>query len=338
VDAIIRSMTEKFAGHDIETGFLQRLRSWRDVLPPLILFQSLRVCGSPIFLTLSLVSVIAISAIFGRGSVYSEIPAPSFTSPIQFEIAWIFWRQSVELIGAILIGMVPAAAIMRAGAIYAAGRDAEPTLAGLKVVWSRAVAMLLVLVLPIACILGLSVPVALLAIMDRIPSVGDWITELLGLLVVPLAILIGMIGAGAIVAIPIGWASLSIEKRSDPFDALSRGYEYLYRRPVQLAVYFTTSILVATFLCWMAQWVAFVGSLLGSLAYSLGSGGEPLPLAIRVVLAHLPIAVWMTSFFAVLGGIYLLLRKDANEQEIEDIVLSAVDRNSAELPTLPTKQ
>jgi len=338
VDAIIRTMTEKFTGHDIEAGLLQRLRSWRDVLPPLILFQSLRVCGSPIYLSLSLISVIAISAIVAHGSISTEISKPSIANPIDLTIAPIGWTRLVELFAVVVVGMVPAAMTMRAGAIYAAGRDAEHSLVGLKVTSGRAVAMLLVLVLPLVCTLGLAVPVALLAMVDRIPTIGDWITEAVGLLIAPLVLLMGLVCAGAIIAIPLGWASLSIEKRVDPFDALSRGYEYLYRRPVQVALYLGTNIFIAMFLTWMAQWVAYASAVLGGTVYSLAAGGETLPLAIRVVLAHFPIAVWMTSFFAVLGGIYLLLRKDANDQEIEDIIVSVVDQRSAELPTLPVKE
>lgn len=327
-------MSEQFSGHGIEAGLLQRLRTWRDVLPPLILFQSLRVCGSPIYVAMSLVTVIAISAILSGGEVDSVVAYPKFANRLVFHSVRADGRDLVLILVAFVVGILPAAATMRSGAIYAAQRDAEPIMAGLRLVRSRAISMLLVLLLPMVCVLGLLAPVAALALADRVPGIGDAIAELLGALISPLVIVIGLIGAGSIVAIPLGWASLSIEKRNDPFDALSRGYEYLYRRPVQLAFYLVINVLTAQFLGWMANWVAYTADGLSSLVYRLGSGGESLPIAIRVVLAHLPLAVTMTAFFAVLGAVYLLLRKDANEQEIEEIVVSTIDQRTVDLPSL----
>ena len=52
-----------------------------------------------------------------------------------------------------------------------------------------------------------------------------------------LAIPCGVLVFGANFAVPLGWAAMAVEREPDPLDALSRGYEYLYRRPLQLVMY-----------------------------------------------------------------------------------------------------
>lgn len=330
-------MSEHFSGHNLEAGLLQRARSWRDVLPPLVMLQSLRVSGSPIYLTLSLATIIVLSGLNGArwdGEIHDPLrfvrSLPSLVPATLDNLGW--------MVVSALIAMIPIALTMRAGALYAAGRDSESLTANFKIVGRSAVTLLFVLLLPTACISGLLVPVAALAVLAHIPSIGLLLTEAFAVFVVPFAILIGLVAAGSVIAIPLAWASVTIEKRRDAFDALSRGYEYLYRRPIQTLLYLAISGGLAVLLGWIATAVAYAGAVIVGRLFALVSGDEPLPMVIRVVLSDLPLAVMMTTLWATLGAVYLLLRKDANQQEIEDIAVSEIDRRASALPTLQSKK
>jgi hypothetical protein len=146
--------------------------------------------------------------------------------------------------------------------------------------------------------------------------------------------MLGMIAAGSVIAVPIAWAAIGIEKKQDPFDALSRGYEYVYRRPVQCLVYIMTSLLLAEFISSIARAVFAASLFISFHVYSVASGGEELPLVIRIVLTHLPHGTWVAAVCALLGATYLLLRKSANQQEIEDVAVSPIDTRKSELPSL----
>jgi len=314
-------MSEKFKAHELETGLLQRVRSWREVFPPLGLLPALRVAGSPFFITLWLVTVLAIATF----PASDEVRLPGAGLPSIHPIAACFIP---------LVILFPATMTMRAGALYAASRDNDSFIAHARLISGRIVTLLLVLILPWVCVVGLSVPVFGLGLLDRIPGFGDASSEVAAVVALPIILLLGMIATGAIVAIPIGWASVAIEKRCDAFDALSRGFEYLYRRPVQFAVYGVTGALLSALVGVIAYAVAWAANVITMPVYAIASGGKSLPFVVTTSLAAIPFAAVACTWFATFGATYLMLRYDANDQEIEDVVVSAVDRKSKELPTL----
>lgn len=314
-------MSEQFTGHDLETGLLQRFRSWRDVLPPIGLLPALRVCGSPLYTTGWIMTIFVIALC---------VPTDVQPQTLRDLVVLHPWG----LAAAILVGLLPAAITMRAGALYAAGRGEASLVANSKWVIARLLTLFLVLVLPVVCVLGLSVPLVVLGLIDRVPMIGDHATEVLSILSLPLIILIGLVAGGSIVAIPVGWASVSIEKRQDAFDALSRGYEYLYRRPVQTAIFLFSCGLLSAFIGGIALCVASAGEWIAREVHALTSGGEALPALTQTLLFQFPFAAAACTFFSTFGAAYLLLRKEANEQEMEDIAVSPIDRRRNEMPTL----
>jgi len=314
-------MSEQFSGHDLESGLLQRVRSWQEVLPPIGLIPALRVTGSPLYVGVWLATTLIVNALLTINGVPISVQSLVSIGPP----GWLMIA---------LIIAYPASMTMRAGALFSAGRDEESFIDNLKWTGARLITLFLVLALPSVCVLGLSVPLAVLGLFDRLPSMGDFVSELLALVFVPLSILIGLVMAGSIVAIPIGWASVSIEKRQDAFDALSRGYEYLYRRPVQTSIYLAVCILLAALVGSIAFGVSATGFVIARQVHSLSSGGENLPFMMSQLLFQLPIAAALCTFFSTFGAAYLLLRRDANHQEIEDVVVSEVDRRRNEMPTL----
>jgi hypothetical protein len=337
-------MSQSFSGHDIETGLLQRVRTWRDLFPPLVLIRALRACGSPIYVGLSLITVVAASAIFTRGNLDVTLATDKwllwFVWPSQVANAASEWwnrlssRTAVEATLAAAVMLVPLVIIARVGAIYAAGRESDRGIDPFRFVGGRCGSLFVAAILPVVCVCGLAVPLMLLAWVARVPTAGSWLSELLAIFIAPLVVLIGLIAAGAVPALPIAWAAIAIEKNQDPFDALSRGFEYVYRRPVHTLSYVILCWALAELMTAMARAVAIVATLISTEVYSLGSDGQPLPYVIRLVLAYLPFSVGVVSWAATLGATYLLLRRDANQQEIEDIAVSPLDHHKSELPSL----
>ena len=340
-------MNQIFTGHELEVGMLQRIRSWRDLIPGVILLHALRVCGAPSYVALMLVTTLVASAVFTLGDVsYSLnqlVILQLFDTPSRIANACVAWRSAFTygslLLPAAVVFMVaiPVSMVIRAGGLYAAGREPGSMVDGYRQTIRRVPSLMAATILPVACVTGLVVPLGLLALLDRIPSVGDYVSESLAILVVPLLILLGLIAAGAATAIPLAWAAISLEKKQDPFDALSRGYEYTYRRPVQCLVYFLLCFALSEFTSAMARTVCKVAGKISLYSYDKISSGEPLPGVIEVVLTQLPHTVWLTTFFASLGATYLLLRKHANQQEIEDVAVSPIDNRRSELPSLNPK-
>ena len=107
-------------------------------------------------------------------------------------------------------------------------------------------------------------------------------------------------------------------KRPDGIDSLSRGYEYLLRRPLHLIGY----VLVAGVLLSLAKvlldgvgWSSVV------VVSTVGTVFRPDTLFVQTSIACILLVVWswlVTLAFGLVGGIYLLLRYDANGQDVED--------------------
>lgn len=246
------------------------------------------------------------------------------------------WWGTLAVLVLALVWVVPVSLAARAGACYAAGRP-QAFLNHLGVVRGRVMTLLGVILLPLLMVGAIGV------VLGLIGKVAGWIADLpiglipvwmLVVLALPFAIVAGVILAGAWVAVPLGLAGAAIEKQEDSFDALSRGYEYLLRRPVHLVVYGGV--------CWLlVKLMLFAGGMLvGSASLvvdaSIGWGGRFPEFASLVagVLSRLPLGFGIAAAWGLIGGLYLLMRQAANDQEIEDIPVSPIDLRPTELPTL----
>ncbi len=336
-------MSESSAEPNLETSLLQRIRRWRDAFPILILIDALRVAGSPIWISLSWLAVV-VSSLVARGTVALDLqPTSVFANWISPRLAidtattWLTAAGIEEMLRFALAGWlwaIPAAMLARSGACYAIGRDQQRIGADARFVGCRAIALSTAGLLPAACILGISIPMVLLGLLSRIPAAGRAIAEVGGLFLVPIAIVAGLVAAGSIAAIPLAWTAIAVEKRCDAFDALSRGFEYVYRRPIHLALYLTVGWLLIAVVSILATIVARGASAVASSAFAVGSGGGELPLVIRIVLANLVPAIQLAAVWGLVGAGYLLLRRDACDQEIEDMAFEETDTERRSLPTL----
>ncbi|HBJ39099.1 MAG TPA: hypothetical protein DDZ51_31005 [Planctomycetaceae bacterium] len=328
------SNDQAFSGYDLETGVLQRMRRWRDAIPVLVLIDALRVAGSPLYVSVFWIAVSIISLMpltWWMEFPGETLPRLHIDGPADFR-GWPFFLA----VGWIAIGTLPAGLAARAGGCYAAGRSQSFTENGRVTIvrWLRLFAIVLT---PVGITTGLSVVMLAAGTFGRIGSIGHWVVEATAILALPTAILIGLIAAGAIVAVPLAIAAAVLEKQPDVLDSLSRGYEYLYRRPAYLFFCSVFAAILIVIVWQLATLVAGAAISIGGWGLRVGSGQASAPQGYRWLLVRLPIAVALTAAWGQIGAIYLLMRQAANDQEVEDIATSPIDTQSAEMPTLKSE-
>ncbi|MDM4016820.1 hypothetical protein [Roseiconus lacunae] len=337
---------EIHAGYEFETGMFDRMRSWVDVAPWTRLFRVLRLLASPVYIVMVVMAVwvsmllgnmlgVELSALYApMGLIRPEIVPRTVSAPLSMMSQTSFSLSS--LVGVIVclgIWTPVIQVVARAGASLTAARGLPPAGETLRLTWKRLLYSYAVPLLIIATIFfallglyALQLPVVLFP--HRI--VGVTVGWLVGLAAVPVGVLI----AGSMVAIPIGWAAMICEKDPDPIDSLSRGFEALFRRPLQLVGY----VVLAMLLVALTQWFSSAALAAANFAWMHVPGAmthaREFQISAIAATASVAVAWCLTLQFGLLGGIYLLLRRDTGGQEVEDFWQP--DRMpQAPLPDLP---
>jgi len=117
-------MSDQFSGYDLESGFLYRVRQWRDAMPVLALVPALRVAGSPTYVGWGWLVVLAggwLNAQFWNFS-FADLLAADETGNWALSKSLGAWQQWLAIVAIVLIAILPAMIVSRAGACYAAGR------------------------------------------------------------------------------------------------------------------------------------------------------------------------------------------------------------------------
>ncbi|TWU08218.1 hypothetical protein [Stieleria varia] len=345
-------------GYDFESGMLSRARQWHDLLPWLQLVRSLRVCASPPLLMMVALAMV-LQSLAARLSIAVRLPPPvlyggtgaersSNADPIP--VAWAkHWLESlqsesllmmfVQVIVTLLIWIPVVLILLRQGAVLMAGRDLESLESCLRLSWTRTWMAWVIAWVPTVCVIVLLamlvLPLAYLSSASA-PWLGTWsgvVQWPIGCVIALVGIACGVLAAGHMIASPLGWAAVVSEPDPDPLDSLSRGYEYLYRRPVHLFFY----AMVSWFLCGIAYLLA--SAVAGSATRLLQAVGEFAGVtsamgASNEILIFFPMVVLIALGWSIVGGVYLLLRRDAGSQDIEDIWFPPAKKRTP-LPRLP---
>jgi len=184
--------------------------------------------------------------------------------------------------------------------------------------------------------MALAVPLLLLGALLRLHSLAI-VVGLLWVIVLAWGFVLAVVLVGLLVGWPLMWACLGVE-RSDAFDGVSRSYAYVYQRPLHLACY----VLFAVLLVFLGEAVVDVFATatltLSERTLSLGAGNERLVDLLRsdsLPIAKQAIHGWkwvFTSFVSAYPlaclwpmavGIYLLLRRQVDATEMDEITLPA---------------
>jgi hypothetical protein len=198
---------------------------------------------------------------------------------------------------------------------------------------------------PVAGALAAAVPVAILGFLMQ-ANLG----VLLGGLLWPLALLAALIMAillfGVLFGWPLMWATISTEG-TDSFDALSRSYAYAFQRPLHYLFYaFIAACLgalgwlfvrnFAAGIIWLAHWSMAWGGKLPELN-GLGNAGVALVHFWDGCVNLVAVGFLFSYFWASSSAIYLLLRRDVDATETDEVYLDADASEPAfDLPKVTT--
>ena len=148
---------------------------------------------------------------------------------------------------------------------------------------------------------------------------------------------------GTLLGWPLMWGALSADREGDAFDAFSRSFSYVYGRPLHYLFYVIVAAILGAigfaavqvfidvayeFGFWAASWGAG-RERIDAIVSRLGSSDQPQPLAAGLTLlsfwrsvAYLFLTGYAFAYFWNAAGIiYLLLRHDVDEKEMDEIYL-----------------
>jgi cytochrome b subunit of formate dehydrogenase len=322
-------------GYDLEAGMLARAREWVDLFPALRLWRVLRVAGSPSLLMLT--AVVLLLWLAGQtlwGGFRDATPLPGditeawgwFGEPggallqlVGIQPTDSRWQRLAHIAWTVAILAPLAMLLARQGALLTAGRTMMTTRAAIGLACRRAPGAWLTAVVPLLC----ASPFMLAALLPGGLAIywPDYqpLQAVAGVWVALLALPAGLLVFGSLVAVPISWAALINEPDADPLDALSRGYEYLFRRPVQLVCYGLMSLLLIAILSILATVMAVTTGMIISVLFAWSDERVEMINVSLWLVSRLPHVVAVTLVASMAGGIYLLLRHDAGGQEVEDL-------------------
>ena len=344
-----------------ELGLFERIHEWNDVFPWFRLARTLRMAGSPPLVLLTFLWLglwwlgawwilgesgrnhdrwIADQSALGAAArpIETVVRLAYTTSPSSLHGVLarpVAWRFLLGTAWSLLLWAPLALLLTRQGGLLTAGRPMISLGSGLQQAFSRMPRAWLTALVPAACVAMIAV---LLFVFGKLCQWIEGIAAIdvvLAILLSMIAIASGLLAFGSHFAIPMSWAALANEQNPDPLDSLSRGYEYLLRRPLQLVAYLILSLIIVLVIWSLATGVASAGTSVSHVVLGNDAEGSSLTNRVATVLSWFPVAVAVTLAWGLVGGSYLLLRCDAGGQEVEDIWVPPL-KPEPPLPSVPT--
>ncbi len=204
---------------------------------------------------------------------------------------------------------------------------------------------------PLLGVLLIAIPIAILGLPIRFaPGLGSILAGLLWIFVLLASLAAAWLLVGLIFGWPLMWPSISAEREGDPFEAFSRSFSYVYGKPLHyllysiiaclygalvLAVVIGVATLVTEFGFWALAWggganVARIRDLAEMILAGQRPDTEAEPnralvfgssiIALFVGLVRAVVTAYTFSFFwCVASAIYLLLRQDVDEKQLDEV-------------------
>jgi hypothetical protein len=206
-------------------------------------------------------------------------------------------------------------------------------------------------------IAGLAIPLWILGLIMRI-NLGVAIAGLGWALAAVIGLMMALFGIGLLFGWPLMWSTIASEG-SDAFDAFSRAFSYTFQRPLHYLAYATLSVVLGVlgwilvslfcdaivgFAHWAVSWgagaermreVAAALSQPTEASSGLFWFGAKLIAFFDTVVRSLLVAFQYSFLWVAAVGIYLLLRQDTDQTEIDDIYLEDESATPYGLPALP---
>ena len=246
------------------------------------------------------------------------------------------------------------AAITRTAAVRLAAEERIGWGPMLDHVKSRCGSYFLAPLLPMLGALLATLPILCIGLLLR-SGVTLWIGAILWPVLLLGGLFMSVLLLGLLFGWPLMWATISVEG-SDSFDALSRGYGYTFQRPLHYLFYAIVAgavgvvgwILVSNFaaaVIHMTYWAASCGSGQDRVAAimagdeSLGMIGGAGATVIRFwtdCVKLLAVGFLYSYFWTAATAVYLLLRRDVDAREMDEVNLGDQEGQKYGLPPVGT--
>ncbi len=206
---------------------------------------------------------------------------------------------------------------------------------------------------PLLGVLLVAIPIALLGLLIRLaPGLGSVVAGLLWIFVVIASLGVAWLLVGLLFGWPLIWPAVSAERDGDPFDAFSRSFSYVYGKPLHYLLYAVIAALYGALCLALVVGVATLVTEFGFWALAWGGGEHVVHIrelvdlvlsdnqaalkaepnrwlvfgssifAMVVGLIRAVVTGYTFSFFwCVASAIYLLLRQDVDEKEMDEVYL-----------------
>ncbi|MBC7854804.1 MAG: hypothetical protein IAF94_15335 [Pirellulaceae bacterium] len=206
---------------------------------------------------------------------------------------------------------------------------------------------------PLSGVLLLSLPIAALGFIAWLHDFGFVLAGVLWIFVILAGVVAAWLLAGLLFGWPLMWGTISAEREGDAFEAFSRSFSYVFGKPLHYLFYAVVAALFGA-LCWaVAHYAAEIIIEFGWWAFSWGAGAEQaariegfaslsqiqflrendgnqlarfggILMALSIGLVELFRTGFMFSFFwCVAAAIYLLMRQDVDDKELDDVYVPA---------------
>lgn len=210
---------------------------------------------------------------------------------------------------------------------------------------------------PLIGVMALMLPIAGLGLFARLTDLGVVLAGILWIFVVLAGLIAAWLLAGLLFGFPLMWGTVSAEREGDAFEAFSRSFSYVYARPLHYLFYAVVAALFGALCFALIDKGARLILEFGFWSYSWGAGGEKtavisawanlgfcplydlpvqpeqrtlkfgaLLIALSVGLVRIITVGFIMSFFwCVAGAIYLLMRQDVDDKEMDEVYMPVED-------------
>jgi hypothetical protein len=206
---------------------------------------------------------------------------------------------------------------------------------------------------PVLGIVLIAIPIVLLGLPMRLaPGLGAILAALLWIFVILASLAAVWLLAGLLFGWPLMWPAISAEREGDPFEAFSRSFSYVYGNPLHYLFYVIVAALFGALCLAIVAGAATLVTEFGFWALAWGGGESAVRLRELVdfhLVGNIPaleleenralvFGAWIFSlfvrligavvtgytfsyFWCVASAIYLLLRQDVDEKEMDEVFL-----------------
>lgn len=212
-------------------------------------------------------------------------------------------------------------AIMRIAALHLARSESPDLMGALAFAWNRRASFWSAPLLLIAGIVIVALPLILVRFAMQVGWLAN-VAAALWPLVLLAAFCLAIYLVGAVIGWPLIWATLATDE-SDPFDAISRTYAYVYQQLLRLGGYLLVAFLSAWIFGMLVELLLMVTLYGSGYAHSF----EGTRWRESLIANAEQFAVWVAGlyFTAVIwtlaAGIYLLRRHDIDGLETDEVYL-----------------